>query len=78
MPIKNTINIEEKLIYSTCTGMLKQHDFDLYIKNIWASDKYYGFNELFDTVQADWSEFNFGYLFTIAETAAELTTIDPD
>ncbi|MDH5570577.1 MAG: hypothetical protein OEY89_02355 [Gammaproteobacteria bacterium] len=76
MPIKNTINQEEKIIYSICEGLMVREDFDLYVSRIWSHYKYYGFNELFDTVQGDWSEFDFGYLFSVAETAAKLKTID--
>lgn len=78
MPINNTIDQKEKIIYSICTGVMKEEDFDVYLKEIWGHDKYYGFNELFDTVQADWSEFDFGYLFSVIEGAAKLKTIDPD
>ena len=78
MPINNTINKDEKTIYSVCTGIMEPEDFDLYINTIWRHDEHYGFNELFDTVEADWSEFDFSYLFKIAETASKLKTIDPN
>ena len=55
---------------------MDKEDFYLYISAIWNDNRHYGFNELFDTVRGDWSEFDFGYLFLIAETAAELKTID--
>jgi len=78
MPIHNTINQEEKIIYSSCSGLMTKNDFDDYIKRIWIDCKYFGFNELFNTVNGDWGKFDFGYLFDIAETAAQLKTIDPD
>ena len=78
MAIKNTINEEEKIIYSICTGVMMLEDFDIYIENIWGDGKYFGFNELFDTTQADWDDFDFGYLFTVAKNAAKLGTIYPD
>lgn len=76
MPINNSIDKDKKIVYSICTGVMSKKDFDLYINNIWSEDDHFGFNELFDTVDADWSEFDFSYLFDIAKTAAALTAID--
>ena len=76
MPIINTIDQVEKIIYTQCTGLMKKEDFDCYVNEIWSHGRYYGFKELFDTVLADWSEFDFAYLFTLAEHAAKLQTID--
>lgn len=76
MPIKNYVDKDKKVVYSICNGMMTKEDFDLYIKTIWSHDSYYGFNELFDTTAADWDEFDFSYLFTLAKTAASLTSID--
>ena len=76
MPINNTVNEDERIIYSICSGVMKPEDFDLYINTIWSHNEYCGFNELFDTVEADWSKFDFSYLFDIAKKAAALTTID--
>ena len=78
MPISNSINQQEKIIYSVCTGVMAEEDFDSYISNIWSDDTYYGFNELFDTTEADWSKFNFSYLLNISKAASKLNTIDPD
>lgn len=78
MPIENTINHEDRIIYSKCTGVMKKEDFDLYIKNIWTENTYYGFNEIFDTVDADWDNFDFSYLLEVAKTAEKLKTLDPN
>ena len=78
MPIKNTINEKEKLIYTNCIGDMTEEDFNQYIKNVWSHDKYYGYNELFNTTQGNWEDFNFGILLNVAQTAAKLNTIDPD
>jgi len=78
MPIINTIDKDKKLIYSKCTGKMTPEDFDLYINNVWSTKEHYDFNELFDTVDADWDDFNFGYLLTVAENAAKLETINPN
>ena len=76
MPINNSINEDERIVYSICTGVMTKEDFDLYISTVWSVDDHFGFNELFDTVEADWSEFDFSYLFDVAKKAASLTTID--
>ncbi len=76
MPINNSINKEERIIYSICTGVMRCEDFDFYIKKIWGDNEHYGFNELFSTIDADWSEFDFSYLFGLAQAAAKLETID--
>ena len=78
MPIANAVDIEQKLIYSTCTGVMVKEDFDIYVREIWSHKNHYGFNELFDTVQADWNDFDFSYLLSVAETAVLLNTIDPN
>ena len=78
MPITNLINHEEKIIYTSCSGLMTVDDITLYINETWSHDKYYGYNELFDTVNGDWSEFDFSFLLNIAEQASKLTTIDPN
>lgn len=70
--------MEEKIIYSVCAGVMKEEDFVIYQKETWGHDEYYGFNEVFDTVQADWSEFDFGYLFAVAKAAGKLKSLDPN
>lgn len=78
MPIENSVDMEEKIVYSICRGVMTEEDFAEYVKNVWSDRRYYGFNELFDVTQGDWSDFDYGYLFTVAKRASILTTIDPD
>ena len=77
MPINNSIDDNEKIVYSICSGVMTSDDFVLYINRIWSHATYFGYNELFDTRDADWTEFDFGFLFKVAENAAKLNTIDP-
>ncbi len=77
MPIQNAIDQKDRIIYSTCMGTMKVEDFAEYIEEIWSHGKYFGFNELFDTTQADWSEFRYSDLFEVAKNASQLYTIDP-
>ncbi|MDH5259594.1 MAG: hypothetical protein OEX07_16380 [Gammaproteobacteria bacterium] len=78
MAIVNTIDEKDKIIYTTCVGVMEEKDFDDYLVRIWGHDKYYYFNELFDTVSADWSLFNFSYLLDFARAAATLNTLNPN
>lgn len=78
MPILNDINHEQRCIYTSCTGLMSAEDFNDYIARIWSTDAHFGYNELFDTTQADWSQFDFVYLFEVAKAASLLTTIDPN
>lgn len=56
---------------------MKKDDFVEYVKEIWSHGEYYGFNELFDVTQADWSEFDYSYLIEVAKNSSQLRTIDP-
>lgn len=78
MPINNTLDHDEKIIYSICTGLMTEQDFVEYIKRIWSHDAHYGYNEVFNTVEGNWDNFDFGFLLKVAENAAKLQTIDTD
>ncbi|ATX82292.1 hypothetical protein Ga0123462_1429 [Mariprofundus ferrinatatus] len=78
MPIQNSVDTNERIVYSTCVGKMSKEDFIEYVKEIWSHGDYYGFNELFDVTRGDWSEFNFSYLIEVAKNAAMLRTIDPE
>ncbi len=77
MPIHNSVDEKERIVYSICSGTMKPEDFVDYINEIWSHGNYYGFNELFDTREADWSQFKFSYLIEVAKRASQLRTIDP-
>ena len=78
MPINNTVDENKKLIYSICSGEMRKEDFSDYIGRIWADDTHFGYNEIFDTTQGNWDNFDFGFLLSVAESAAKLNTIDPN
>lgn len=77
MTIQNRVDHEQLCVYTNCTGIMKETDIDDYMSRIWTVSSHFGYNELFDTTQGDWSEFDFGHLFNIAKTASLLTAIDP-
>jgi len=76
MPIENTIEHNQRCVYTICNGIMCAQDFDDYIGRIWTDSSHFGYNEFFDTTLADWSEFDFSYLLDIAKQAAQLTAID--
>ena len=78
MPILNEINHEQRCVYTNCDGLMTASCFDEYIARVWTKLEYFGYNELFDTTKADWSKFEFSYLFEIAQRASQLTAIDPN
>lgn len=77
MTIVNTIDHEQGLINTVCSGDMTSEDFDAYLVRIWSDDSHFGYNELFDTTSANWEQFDFGYLLELSAKAAKLTTIDP-
>ena len=78
MPIESVINSQEKMVYTTCSGIVYIEDFFKYQKDVWGHNDYFGYNELFDTTEADWSEFEFGTLFEVIKGAAKLSSLDPN
>lgn len=76
MPIKNEINHHQKCIYSTCTGVMCTDDFEDYLADIWTNSSHFGYNEFFDTTEADWSQYDVMSLMSIAQKATQLTAID--
>ena len=77
MPIINSFDHEKHIIYSRCTGKMSLSDFNEYVVRVWSNTEHYGYNEIFDTTDADWEAFDFSFLFTVAKNAAQLKTIDP-
>ena len=78
MPIQSEINDDEGMVYTRCYGSMLLADFHHYIAHVWSDRRCYGYNELFNTTEGDWSEFDFGSLLDVASRAAELNTIDPN
>lgn len=78
MPITSQVDEKRKLIRTQCTGVLTLDDFFLYKQSLWADREYYGFNELFDISQADFSRIEFADLLTLAKHSNSLITLDPD
>jgi len=72
MPITHTIDYEKRRICSTCSDVMTRKDFSLHMESVWNNVQHYGFDELVDTTQADWSEFKFSDVFEIVKKEFEL------
>ena len=77
MPIESRIDDEERIVYTCCSGEMGLDDVMAYQAEVWGHMRYYGYNELFDASEGDWSNFDFSYLFTVAAEAAKLGSLDP-
>lgn len=77
VPIESLINEEDRIVYTCCRGEMGLDDFKVYMAEVWGHMRYYGYNELFDASQGDWSNFDFSYLFTVAAEASKLGSLDP-
>jgi len=78
MPIESHASDEERIIYTTCLGAMTLDDFKDYMNTVWGDLRYFGYNELFDASEGDWSSFDFSLLFTVAVEAAKLGSLDPN
>lgn len=78
MTIENIIDEDNKIIHTICSGVMVPEDIDLYILRIWSDGTYFNFNEFFDTRQANWDDFDFSHLFSIAKKAAMNGYLNPD
>lgn len=78
MPIESLANDEERIVYTNCGGIMTLTDFQLYMSKVWGDMRYFGYNELFDASEGDWSSFDFSLLFTVAAEAANLDSLDPN
>jgi hypothetical protein len=78
MPISSEINTEQRRVYTTCGGFITLPDFTHYQNTVWTNFDLYGFDELFDTRQADFSGMTHGDLLTVASNEAKLQTLAPD
>ncbi|MDH5391884.1 MAG: hypothetical protein OEY11_01735 [Gammaproteobacteria bacterium] len=53
-------------------------EIESYQYTVWLEPSIYGYSELFDLTDSDFSDISFGDLITIAQKAAGLYMLDPD
>ena len=78
MPIVSTPDHELNIVYTICSSLMTLQDIEHYQYTTWLEPSIYGYNELFDFSDSDFSQISFSDLITIAQTASKLYMLDPD
>ncbi len=78
MPIQSTPDHELRIVHTVCSGGVTLEDVRHYQNTVWLEPAIYGYNELFDFTDSDYSAVQFGDLITIAQQAAKLYMLDPN
>jgi len=76
MPINSTIDPDNRLVLTVCTGVISMNDFHYYLYEFLAKNEIKGCNEIFDTTAADWSNISYSDLMTVSQKAGEIAAID--
>ncbi len=77
MPIESTIDRKKRLVNTVCSGTVTLGDFLKYQDNVWRDESLFGFNELFDTDDGDFSALTISDLQEVAKNASRLN-LDPN
>ena len=78
MPIQSTPDHELRIVRTVCSGQVTLEDVRHYQTTVWLDPAIYGYNELYDFSDSDYSSVQFGDLITIAQHAAKLYMLDPN
>lgn len=78
MPIQSTPDHKLRIVRTVCSGGVTLEDVRHYQNTVWLEPAIYGYNELFDFTDSDYSAVQFGDLITIAQQAARLYMLDPN
>ena len=78
MPIVSTPDHDLKIVYTTCSSLMTLQDIEHYQYTTWLEPGIYGYNELFDISDSDFSLISFSDLIAIAQTASKLYMLDPN
>ncbi len=77
MPIQSTPDHELRIVYTVCRGQVTLEDVRHYQTTVWLDPDIYGYGELYDFADSDYSAVQFGDLIVIAQQAAKLYMLDP-
>ncbi len=61
-----------------CSGQITLEDVRHYQNTVWLEPTIYGYNELYDFADSDYSAVQFGDLIIITQQAAKLYMLDPN
>lgn len=78
MPIQSTPDHELRIVCTVCSGQITLEDVRHYQNTVWLEPTIYGYNELYDFADSDYSAVQFGDLIIIAQKAARLYMLDPN
>lgn len=78
MPVQSTHDDKLRIVRTVCSGRVTLEDVRHYQTTVWLDPAIYGYNELYDFSDSDYSAVQFGDLITIAQHAAKLYMLDPD
>lgn len=78
MPIQSTPDHELRIVHTICSGLITHEDIRHYQATTWLDPAIYGYNELYDFTDSDYSVVQFGDLISIAQRAAKLYMLDPN
>lgn len=78
MPIQSTADHENRILHTVCRGRLTLQDIETYQGSAWQEPTIYGYNELYDFADSDYSDVSFGDLLTVAQNSSKLYMLDPD
>jgi len=78
MPIVSTPDHDLNIVNTICNSLMTLQDIEHYQYTTWLEPSIYGYNELFDLTDSDFSQISFSDLITIAQTASKLYMLDPN
>lgn len=78
MPILYTPNHKLQILHTVSHGTVTSDEIAYYQKTAWLDPALFGYNELYDLTDSDYSKINFSDLFKISKTASKLYMLDPN
>jgi len=76
MPIDCSVDRDRKIISTTCRGKITRQEFFDHQRVNGSDESLFGFDEILDTREADFSEFDHLALQSIAQVTGQLPAID--
>ena len=78
MPITSAPDHSKRLIRTVCSGHITLDEITHYQATAFLNPDIYGYNELFDMTDGDYSEIQFSDMINVADHATKLYMIDPN
>lgn len=78
MTITSIPDHKNRILNTVCSGFITRHELEHYQHTAWLDPAIYGYNELFDLTESDFSDVSFSDLLTVAKNASKLSIHDPN